>query len=447
MKQLILLSIIAICFVKISTAQDVELIDSNQYNLSYKIMADSCLKNVNLDSVPYGILLEKAFSIEDIGGYNGNISTCDTALHFAWRRAYGCIRRAFVDSTQAYDSLGALLPLMQTELDSGRVPVSILFYHYGKIKENALADSLLDLTGIELRDVSGRSESPFEEAACFIAAAAMDEVELDADSMARFVFPSSLITTNDARSIDHIEVYFNNGEGYKTIPVNGSTDVYFGDQTDAVVKLRLHFTNNTHADGKFSLKLRGYAGFTPDTFFTVTSFATYGGAYHSARVSIRYGCGNNDKKLRKPVIVTEGFNGPGYKFYETGRKNGNGYLNDRFTGLRSINLSLMNQIERLGYDFVFVDFDTNYTWLQANAYVVEAVLRKVNQMKWANGSTHKNVLVGPSMGGVVCRYALAHMKHWRRPTPATPITSTIPNCLLPTMRPYWEQTSPWACRR
>ena len=61
MKQLILLSIIAICFVKISTAQDVELIDSNQYNLSYKIMADSCLKNVNLDSVPYGILLEKAF--------------------------------------------------------------------------------------------------------------------------------------------------------------------------------------------------------------------------------------------------------------------------------------------------------------------------------------------------------------------------------------------------
>lgn len=392
-------------------AQDVELIDSNQYeHVSYKTMVDSCLKNVNLDAVPYGILLEKAFAIQDIAGFSGDISTCDTAMHFAWRRAYGCIRRAFVDSTQAYDSLGVLLPLMQTELDSGRVPVSMLYYHYGRIKENAIDDSLLEQNGIELRDVPGRSESPFEEAACFIAAPAVDEVELDADSTVRFVFPESLITSNDTRSIDHLEVDFGDGEGYKTIPVDGSTDVYFGDQTDAVVKLRLHFTNNTHVDGKFNLKIVGYAGFTPDTFFTVTSFATYGGAYHGARVSIRYGCGNNDKKLRKPFIITEGFNGPKNKFYETTRKNGNGYLNDQNKGLYKIGHDLMVQIERLGYDIVFVDFDTNYTWLQANAYVVEAVLRRVNQLKWVNGSTHKNVLVGPSMGGVVCRYALAHMK-------------------------------------
>jgi len=61
MKQLILLSIIAVCFVKTSTAQEAELIDTNQYNLSYKTMVDSCLKHVDIDEVPYGILLEKAF--------------------------------------------------------------------------------------------------------------------------------------------------------------------------------------------------------------------------------------------------------------------------------------------------------------------------------------------------------------------------------------------------
>ncbi len=91
-----------LCLYLKGQSQDAELIDSNQFNLSYKIMVDSCLKNVNLDAVPYGILLEKAFAIQDIAGFNGDISTCDTALHFAWRRAYGCIRRAFVDSTQAY---------------------------------------------------------------------------------------------------------------------------------------------------------------------------------------------------------------------------------------------------------------------------------------------------------------------------------------------------------
>ena len=61
MKQLILLSIIAVCFVKTSTAQEAELVDTNQYNLSYKTMVDSCLKHVDLDEAPYGILLEKAF--------------------------------------------------------------------------------------------------------------------------------------------------------------------------------------------------------------------------------------------------------------------------------------------------------------------------------------------------------------------------------------------------
>ena len=50
-----------LCFYLKGQSLDVELIDTNQYNLSYKTMVDSCLKNVNLDSVPYGILLEKAF--------------------------------------------------------------------------------------------------------------------------------------------------------------------------------------------------------------------------------------------------------------------------------------------------------------------------------------------------------------------------------------------------
>jgi hypothetical protein len=50
-----------LCLYLKGQSQDVELIDTNQYNLSYKTMADSCLKNVSLDSVPYGVLLEKAF--------------------------------------------------------------------------------------------------------------------------------------------------------------------------------------------------------------------------------------------------------------------------------------------------------------------------------------------------------------------------------------------------
>jgi hypothetical protein len=57
-----------------------------------------------------------------------------------------------------------------------------------------------------------------------------------------------------------------------------------------------------------------------------------------------------------------------------------------------------------------VDYNQPTTYVQANAYMLQAVIAWVNTQKTAAGSTSKNVVLGISMGGLVARYALADME-------------------------------------
>src|SRR6185437_9302285 len=60
-----------------------------------------------------------------------------------------------------------------------------------------------------------------------------------------------------------------------------------------------------------------------------------------------------------------------------------------------------------GYDFVFVDFAKNFTFIENNAKVLEAVIDWVNQTK--TGTT-KSTVIGFSMGGLVARWCLKDME-------------------------------------
>lgn len=60
-----------------------------------------------------------------------------------------------------------------------------------------------------------------------------------------------------------------------------------------------------------------------------------------------------------------------------------------------------------GYDFVFVEFTANTTYIENNAKVLEAVINWVNQHKTG---TYKSTVIGFSMGGLVARWCLKDME-------------------------------------
>ncbi|MDT0678526.1 hypothetical protein [Autumnicola musiva] len=120
--------------------------------------------------------------------------------------------------------------------------------------------------------------------------------------------------------------------------------------------------------------------------------------------------------MRKPLIVAEGL--------DTGLLGASGTIGDSDITdfLTSIRLSGSNELRDLitnntsiDYDVVYVNWDNGTDYLQRNAYVLEEVIKWVNQEKTANGSTTPNVVLGQSMGGVIARYALRDMENRNKP--------------------------------
>lgn len=147
-----------------------------------------------------------------------------------------------------------------------------------------------------------------------------------------------------------------------------------------------------------------------------------------------YGNNNNDNKLRKPFIIVDGFD-PGdkrkiivndctgkcqevnkpfdlenYKSIEALMKYNNG------------NSDLKKQLTDLNYDVIIVNFPS-YDGINGgaddifrNARTVASLIQDINSKLTTNGSSEKLVLVGPSMGGQITRYALAYMEKKQQET-------------------------------
>lgn len=132
----------------------------------------------------------------------------------------------------------------------------------------------------------------------------------------------------------------------------------------------------------------------------------WNGSSATGRVTIELAPGHT--QLTKPLIIIEGFdpdNSFDYFDLVNDFSRGPGTLNiviDPATGL-----TLNEAIEDEGYDLVFVDFANSTDFIQRNAYMIEEVIRQINELKVGD---EKNVVLGMSMGGLVGRYALRHME-------------------------------------
>jgi Putative serine esterase (DUF676) len=75
----------------------------------------------------------------------------------------------------------------------------------------------------------------------------------------------------------------------------------------------------------------------------------------------------------------------------------------------------INLVEKLrsapyGFDVTLVNFPNGADYVERNAMALVALLKRENAKLTANASTEKVSIIGPSMGGLVSRYALAYME-------------------------------------
>ena len=125
---------------------------------------------------------------------------------------------------------------------------------------------------------------------------------------------------------------------------------------------------------------------------------SYNGVSTSAKVSVKYGTGHT--AITKPFIFVEGFDPRCLNPKEDGNWNFGMFCEE-----------YKDQVDQLcnkGYDIVYVDWDKSEEYIQANAYTLIEVIKKINSLKQG---TESNVLMGHSMGGLIARYALKTMEN------------------------------------
>ena len=128
----------------------------------------------------------------------------------------------------------------------------------------------------------------------------------------------------------------------------------------------------------------------------------------------------NNCKLQKPVIIIDGFDpGDKRKIYQGSA----GWIRESKSLYElmvydpdnvSNNNNNKNFIDDIllpqGFDVTLVNFPNGADYVERNAMALVALLKRENEKLRMNGSTEQITLVGPSMGGLVSRYALAYME-------------------------------------
>lgn len=133
--------------------------------------------------------------------------------------------------------------------------------------------------------------------------------------------------------------------------------------------------------------------------------------------------GANQRRLKKPIIVIDGFDPLDKRKFEDSDSKRPADEHRSFYEIMSYgpsNKPLVPELNAKGFDVILVNqptytrngktIDGGADYIERNAMNLIGLITEVNSELKRNGSSEKLVIVGPSMGGQISRYALAYME-------------------------------------
>ncbi|MCR9182041.1 MAG: T9SS type A sorting domain-containing protein [Flavobacteriaceae bacterium] len=231
-----------------------------------------------------------------------------------------------------------------------------------------------------------------------------------------FSFPESLIFNTTNFQIQNILVDFNNN-GFENISPNQSKTIHFNSEGDKPITFKITLENNEelllYSSINISKSTADYNARNAGAIQPIESTIPYQGFGESQAYTgigeFQIFVDNVDGILDKPIIIIDGFD-PGdtrdiTAVYDLMNFN-NGTEN------------LADEARDLGYDVVILNFPTyirngsevidgGADFIQRNAFILVELINEINAQKVGD---EELVIIGPSMGGLISRYALAYME-------------------------------------
>jgi len=437
------------------------------------ISLDEQLSNINQSSVTSGIIYERVAPLANL--YNFNKTTAFNTANFDYfKQVLGEMNRA--SNGTKFTTIANFKGLISTTTPTNAVDIAILNTQFNILNYNEENPSLGGLT-------YNTSTNKFVQIAGKVPFYLLDNTVIAATkyaikgSSAVFKIRNDLFFQNGTRVIKTLVANFDNGTNYTivtnqvmtnqsiTVPYtttglkNLTFTVTYTDNTTLTTYAKIRFNyvspiilqKNGNSVPACTSIYENKADFPITATESFTGYAA-GDPTIKAKLNYRVFYANADRKIRKPIIIIDGFDPQDRRKFEDcdcAADVDNDDCPQRFSkdgvfdpikhrsmtdvmeyydaqGTHRIIDILREPVPEKNFDVILVNqpkyqtinsqtgqivtIDGGAYYIESNALALVALIKDINGQVLANGSTSKIAIVGPSMGGQISRYALAYME-------------------------------------
>jgi len=372
----------------------------------YKMQIDDIFE-ISANKISSGILIDRSPAILDMSGYNpANKPQIDTCSLYKWMCLYYRLYASHLNfNVFQYDKDIATQYLTNEKLRTNNIPLGIIFHNYHKLKANAVQDGLLlvDTVNQKIYDVSGAG-TPVEPATCFAFSPMADTIP--AGNYLFYIDPT-LFVSNKTTTLNQLYIDFDNGQGYLQVALGQTVNISYSLLGKKTLKVKnvwngdtllaysyLYITENEPPP---PMQIAGVP--VPDILPT-----EYPNNGIKAEYGIWYRC-NHNNTIHKPILIVSGFDPQDRnRIWDTNPDKNKIYL---YNVANKDNF--LSRLRELGYDIIIYRSKDSRQSIIPNAMnLVNFITEKVNNVKT---SDNELIVIGTSMGGLVCRYALTYMEN------------------------------------
>src|SRR5690625_5026900 len=410
---------------------------------SYQEQKDSLFQYLDKSKVTTGVLYDRVYPWVDLNvAKDSTFQVSYSFIKQAWLELYlaSYNNETFISIEEVKDKI-----LTNTLNDKG-ITLGYLDFKFNSIDTNAFDNGSLYIGEEDslLYDGEGNPYLEHEISYPLVSAETLN------GEYARFYFDPSIYLSNTDRDLMYMHITLSNGQNKVFFP-DDFDSLFIGDLNDSIITgtIDLHFstlrdaisTDITWFNGNYNplnyefnekkcykndslwtgvdLKFKGY-----DENIATQGFGNYRIFYRKLNGTWDV-CADN---IVKPVIIIDGFD-PGderriLKRFKNGKTQPGIWdmLKFKDGGDFPVSQHLGDSLRSLGYDVIVLNFpeypiletginrDGGADYIERNAMVLVRLIQMVNAELALSNSEEELVIIGPSMGGQIARYALTYME-------------------------------------
>ena len=379
-------------------------------SLSYRQKFDGCIKNLDKSKFSTGVLYDRIYPFARLLNFTSDTPK-DSSSYEHFIQAYYEIYLASYDNSKL-KTFQEVKRLARESSAKGQISIGIINYQINSLDSTALQDNALIMQNKKLIQGSNSNRAYVKKSETFVASLLTKSIK---SGLNTFNLDTSFVYSNTKQKIDRVEIDFGKESGVLTLLPNQRKSFTVKGSGNLSLGYTLFFKNGKRLRGFSKVEIVSVSGVKSLAIginycdsIRIISIKEYCGPFHSGPYinildfprkgtadMLIYYSNCSSKQLTKPIIIYDGFD-PG------DTRNGNDIYK-----LINKDYYLADKLRAKGFDLVIVNFPDGADFIVRNAYAAETAIKWVNEHKT---TANKLVVIGPSMGGLISRYALADLE-------------------------------------